>query len=515
MFFPLRLGIIGIGIILVIGFVALKIVARLVGGSPGVGLFKILGVAAILSGVALFWARSDHHEVLVHGPHSIAVEAPFWDRGPSDWGDGAWDLRPAIPKEWRVSSGPKVWMILSGTLLIIVGALLFGRERTRPVAFKAFTWLGLAAVVFSLVSFFGTPPRDLSHPPIPAFSHRDRVIKLDKVDALSEPARPAAPRATKTKRVARAKRPASRPERSTEADDAIEQLPARAGEIPVAAELAKTDARPATPEPATAATPPTLAPAPAAVQTPTASQPAVAANQPAEPAKPVEAAKSVEASTPVEPAKAVEPAKPAEPPVGPPAEASPPAKSAGAIAPAETSGTRPAWVDAPAKLADSVYTMPVSSGLIVSVPECQRELDHEIKRETDHYIDEYLGEHASSLVDIPLAYLKAHVKKAEFGELVLSESVGPMHQIHARLEFDDNARADFHRLWHNAVVTDRLWVVGSGAALVLALLGTFYGFLKLDLRTGGAHTGRLQLAATLVALIVAAGALLMRWAVPF
>ena len=64
-------------------------------------------------------------------------------------------------------------------------------------------------------------------------------------------------------------------------------------------------------------------------------------------------------------------------------------------------------------------------------------------------------------------------------------------------------------------MTDRLWYVGSAGAVVLALMGTVYGYLKLDLRTGGAQSGRLQLAATLVALIVAAGALLARWALPF
>ncbi len=50
---------------------------------------------------------------------------------------------------------------------------------------------------------------------------------------------------------------------------------------------------------------------------------------------------------------------------------------------------------------------------------------------------------------------------------------------------------------------------------MLALLGTLYGYLKLDLKTGGAHKGRLQLAATLVALIVAAGVLIARRAVHF
>jgi hypothetical protein len=42
-----------------------------------------------------------------------------------------------------------------------------------------------------------------------------------------------------------------------------------------------------------------------------------------------------------------------------------------------------------------------------------------------------------------------------------------------------------------------------------------YGYLKLDAQTGGAHKGRLQLAATLVALVVAAGALLARWTMSF
>ena len=93
-------------------------------------------------------------------------------------------------------------------------------------------------------------------------------------------------------------------------------------------------------------------------------------------------------------------------------------------------------------------------------------------------------------------------------------NLGPMYEVHARLEFDDQARTDFRRQWRNAEVVNRLWYTGGASALVLALLATLYGYLKLDLRTGGAHKGRLQLAATLVALIAAAGVLLVRWAVP-
>jgi hypothetical protein len=143
-----------------------------------------------------------------------------------------------------------------------------------------------------------------------------------------------------------------------------------------------------------------------------------------------------------------------------------------------------------------------------------------MKREADHYINEYLGEQAAALVDIPLSYLKDRVKKAEYVEVVHPKeladlNLGHMYEVHARLEFDDPARADFRRQWRNAEVVNRLWYTGGAAALVLALLATLYGYLKLDLRTGGAHKGRLQLAATLVALIAAAGVLLVRWAVPF
>ncbi len=158
-----------------------------------------------------------------------------------------------------------------------------------------------------------------------------------------------------------------------------------------------------------------------------------------------------------------------------------------------TNEPRPTWVDGPAGLNKSVYCFPVKSGLFASVPECQRELDAEISTAAAHYIDEYLADlspHASALVELPLPYLKKHVVKSEYAEVVESKSVGPMHQIHARLEFDDQVRSDVRRRLHDTVVEQRLWYVGGGAALVLALLATFFGYLKLDLWAGeGARRG--------------------------
>jgi hypothetical protein len=188
-----------------------------------------------------------------------------------------------------------------------------------------------------------------------------------------------------------------------------------------------------------------------------------------------------------------------------------PANTTPAPVAATPAANRPNWIDAPGRLEDTVYRVSVKSGPWVSVAECQRALDTAIKHETDQYIDELLGEPgASNLVNVSRNYLREHVKKAEYNEIVQA-SVGPMHQIYALLEYDDEARAVFHQRWRNAVVSERLIYAGTGAAALLALLGTLYGYLRLDLKTGGAHKGRLQLAATLVALIVAATALLVRW----
>jgi hypothetical protein len=407
------------------------------------------------------------------------------------------DFKPHVEFS-RSTEGMPSWMVISlGSLLLIIGTLLATRQGTRPMAMKALTLLGAGAVVYSLVSFFSTAPRPIGN--------HDRVVRLDSSndrpvrsrEALRshEAERPEAS-ADRASRPSRAKRPSSRPARPHEADAAVEALPPRAGTIPVEVELAKSQ--------------PPAAVAPAAQ--------AAAESPSATPAAPSTAPPTVPASPPTAP---TQPSPPADVPAAAPAEAPAAAPTAVAAAPspppsvaADAPRARPAWVDAPARLADSVYSITVSSGRFVTVPECQRELDSQIKQEADHYIDEYVGERASTLIDIPLSYLKERVKKAEYAELVQSESLGQMHQIHALLEFDDQARADFRRLWHNALVTDRLWYTGSGVALVLALLATFYGYLKLDVRTGGAQKGRLQLAATLVALIIAAGALLVRWAVP-
>jgi hypothetical protein len=433
------------------------------------------------------------------------------------------DGKPAVDFHEQQASPPHWMLIALGAVLVIGGWLLFNRNHARPVAMKAVTLLGLAATGFVLVSYFGhSVPRRANFP-------ADVVVK-DATGSAEVRQAAAAEKPQRAKRPSRAKRPIARADGPEVREDTLDQLPPRAGEIPVDAELAKTTAvakdEKSQTEPAADATEqPTAEP-------PRPSEPAAANESPpaasADPA-PV-AAPSKPESTPEPPEQPEKPRadQPAEPPAAA-AKAAPAAEAAETkhVEPAEISseveeestGTRPEWVEMHGKLVGSVYRISVPSGLYMSVPECQRKLIEEIKREADLYIEQFLGEGTAELVDIDRNYLNKHVKKAEFDE-VRHSTVGPgrqvpMHQMHALLEFNDAARAEFHDRWRRAIVNQRLWYIGSGGAVVLALLSTFYGYLKLDLQTGGTHKGRLQLAATLLALVITAGALLARWALPF
>jgi hypothetical protein len=491
-------------------------------------LLAVVGVASVLGGLGMF--GSHRNSMFVEhtrsiGRHRVSIDDDLVPRVEVDVPFGFED-------EHQERHVPKGVMIALGTVLVIAGWLLVNRERTQPLALRAFTVLGLAAGAFILVSFFASPPHSTNRA-------RDRVVRDVAVAPRVAPVivvrdTEDAPQATraKTPKRTRAKRPASRPERSETAQDLLDQMPARAGAIPVETELAappETPREPAAPEvpaaspqePAAPAQTPAPEPAPPAVETPaTPSEPTTVQPAKSEPAPAAASAPAPE--PPVEPAPQTAPAAAPSADVNPPPTAKPSTDepAAGSVAQAEeplAPRARPAWLDVSGSLDDdSVYRVAVNSGPWATVPECQRWLEQAIKTEADHYIDEVVGESgASNLVAIPRKYLLDHVKKDQFNEVVDSPTVGPMHQIHALLEFDDAARTVIHDRWRNAVVTHRLWYAGSAGALVLGLLGTLFGYLKLDLKTGGNQKGRLQLAATLVALIVAAGALLLRWAVPF
>ena len=177
-----------------------------------------------------------------------------------------------------------------------------------------------------------------------------------------------------------------------------------------------------------------------------------------------------------------------------------PAPAAAAIAEAPVV-PRPVWVDQPPQLHGDVYRLPVKSGLFVTKRECERSLDAKLVTAVKDYVDELIEAGASKRIVIEPAMIKA-LRKANFDETATA-SVGPMQQVHALLEFDDAARAQFIAHYQAAMGSERLVRVGLGFGMVLSLLAVGFAYLKVDILTSGQYRGRLRMAALAAILLVA------------
>lgn len=165
---------------------------------------------------------------------------------------------------------------------------------------------------------------------------------------------------------------------------------------------------------------------------------------------------------------------------------------------------RPPWVDDPPQPAPGVYEVAINSEPWKTRLECERALADKIDLAVDDYVALRLGEKARSYVRLPHAYVRSRVIQEQWLEKVHS-SVGEMLNLHALLRFDSQTDKVIEEQWHQLLVTGR--IVGSAVILgaVVALLTVIYGYLKIDLATGGAYRGRLRLAAGALIAAVAAG----------
>jgi len=137
---------------------------------------------------------------------------------------------------------------------------------------------------------------------------------------------------------------------------------------------------------------------------------------------------------------------------------------------------KPEWLGKHHEFNGKEYETAVKSGLYVTIPECQRALEAAENQAVREYLDSYLGEGAAKLVDLDARYIHRNLHKRQYTETV-EASIGTMQQMHALLMIDDQARNDFHDRWRQAVVTRRLWIVGGGAAAVLAAIASAFGYL--------------------------------------
>ena len=135
-FMPLpHVGLSGL-FMLVVGALFLAGMCRRGGCSFGGTILRILGVAAVVAGVAVFWSRSESRVeapvVDVNVPDDLELDFDFDFDESFQRGEFATGVEPVPLHENTIDVHPSWMMISLGTVLIILGALLFGRERTRP-----------------------------------------------------------------------------------------------------------------------------------------------------------------------------------------------------------------------------------------------------------------------------------------------------------------------------------------------------------------------------------------------
>ena len=188
---------------------------------------------------------------------------------------------------------------------------------------------------------------------------------------------------------------------------------------------------------------------------------------------------------------------------------------------------RPDWVGKKPFREGDIDKLPVASGYEVRQQSADRALLDALKQHFDRYINEHVGsKYAATLVGYSIHETRDggdrifqlviddrffQIGKNPFEELVEFE-FGVMHQSHLLVSIDGDVRSEIDRRWREIRATSRLLQTALGAGVVLMLLGTVFGYFKLDTATRGYYTGRLQFgtAATILAL-VAVCVLLAKW----
>jgi hypothetical protein len=177
---------------------------------------------------------------------------------------------------------------------------------------------------------------------------------------------------------------------------------------------------------------------------------------------------------------------------------------------------RPSWVESPPMHVGEVHTTAVSSQPFARLNDCWQALDKELVRATDEYIAEHLGQSfATQFVRYDAKTIRSRFVKPEnmYHEQIVV-SIGPMHQVHALLEFKPEFRAELDERWAQVTRYSRLSQVGLGSFALLALLSVVFGYFRLDNATRGYYTGRLQfLTAAAILAIVGVGVVAARWVV--
>ena len=160
----------------------------------------------------------------------------------------------------------------------------------------------------------------------------------------------------------------------------------------------------------------------------------------------------------------------------------------------DKAASRPAWVNAPPQLVGDAYQMSIVVGPYTTRAECDAKLPEALQESLDQYVNVCLGDQAVDDIRLPADYLRQQLVKAQWEE-TRQHSVGPMTWLHVLLQFDRKIKDRILEEHRQAIIGRRLQAVATWSAMGLALLTVAFGYLKIDLATGGVYRGRLRLAA--------------------
>lgn len=156
---------------------------------------------------------------------------------------------------------------------------------------------------------------------------------------------------------------------------------------------------------------------------------------------------------------------------------------------------RPEWIGKPASLQGKVHTIAVASGPFATDKASRAALDKALVKATQQYINEQVGnERAAQLLRYDARTIKKRFVKPDHAyHDVARYSVGWMHENFALLEFGPDFRNEVNRRWTKVKANSRVAQVVLIAGGALSLVGSLFGFFRLDNATRGYYTRRLQL----------------------
>lgn len=193
---------------------------------------------------------------------------------------------------------------------------------------------------------------------------------------------------------------------------------------------------------------------------------------------------------------------------GSPAPGTPSAAAGATSGTAGNSGAAADWIQQPDAVRNGVlHTTARTPFLAADDPTLTAELNRAVLQRTQEYVAELVGANGPIQLEIPLDYVRQHVWKDTYREQRDFATAGDnMVRLHARLEFDAAVSQYLRQRWEALLSRNRVAFAAGSFGLLLGLLATLYGYLRLDTLTKGYYTGRLKLAAlAIVAGLSAAG----------